>query len=134
MFYTYLWLREDGTPYYVGKGTGRRGFDSDGHKVKRPKSRSEIIIQEWTSEEEAFLAEIFLIYYYGRKDLGTGCLRNLTNGGEGASGHKASDETLTKLRLRKNNWRGRKHTRESISRMKISASKKKSHFGNTYSD
>lgn len=28
-FYTYLWLREDGSPYYVGKGRGHPlGLDS----------------------------------------------------------------------------------------------------------
>jgi hypothetical protein len=60
-FYTYLWLREDGTPYYVGKGKGDRGFISDGHRVSRPKDRERIIVQEWPSEKDAFEAERFLI-------------------------------------------------------------------------
>ena len=80
MFYTYLWLREDGTPYYVGKGSGHRAFVSWGHRHPRPKDRSSILIQEFPSERDAFSAEIFLISYYGRKDLGTGCLRNLSGG------------------------------------------------------
>jgi hypothetical protein len=29
-FYVYLFLRHDGTPYYVGKGTGRRQWDPQG--------------------------------------------------------------------------------------------------------
>jgi hypothetical protein len=33
MSYVYFWLRSDGTPYYVGKGTGRRGFKQEGHRV-----------------------------------------------------------------------------------------------------
>jgi hypothetical protein len=85
MFYTYLWLREDGTPYYVGKGTGDRGFTNDQHRVRYP-GKSYTIVQEFESESDAFEAEIFLISYYGRKDLGSGCLRNLTNGGDGCSG------------------------------------------------
>jgi len=100
MFYTYLWLREDGTPYYAGKGSGRRGRISSKHGVlRRPKDSSRIIMQDWPSEEDAFEAEKFLILYYGRKDLGTGCLRNLTDGGEGSSGCVQSEESKNKKRL-----------------------------------
>jgi len=122
MFYTYLWLREDGTPYYVGKGKGYRGFTSDGHVVKCPtketikgyiyeRDDSRIILQEFPSEEEAFEAEIFLIAYYGRKDLSEGCLRNLTNGGEGVSGHIRTASHREKLGR---SHRGKKATPESV--------------------
>jgi hypothetical protein len=82
MFYTYLWLREDGTPYYVGKGTGNRAFISSKHGVHKPSEKERILIEMSLSEEEAFETEKFLISYFGRLDVGTGCLRNLTEGGE----------------------------------------------------
>ena len=89
-FYTYLYLREDGTPYYVGKGRGRRAFAC--HNVPVPSDRERVLIQEFPSEEDAITAEIFLIAYYGRKDLGSGILRNLSDGGEGSSGHVMSEK------------------------------------------
>jgi len=83
IFYTYLWLREDGTPYYVGKGTGRRAFVISGRKnVIPPIDKGRILIQDFPCEADALAAEIFLIAYYGRKDTRTGILRNLTDGGE----------------------------------------------------
>jgi hypothetical protein len=88
MFYTYLWLRENGTPYYVGKGKGKRGFTSLKHSVNCP-PKERIIIYPAESEVDAFETEIALIWYYGRKDLGVGCLRNHTDGGEGVSGPKS---------------------------------------------
>ena len=92
MFYTYLWLREDGTPYYVGKGCRDRAWlDCIGHHP--PKDGDYIILQEFESEQDSITAEIFLISYYGRKDLGTGTLRNLTDGGDGVSGYKHTEET-----------------------------------------
>ena len=97
IYYTYLWLREDGTPYYVGKGSGKRSHISQGHGVHRPKDSARILVQEFPSEVDAFAAERFLIDYYGRLDLGAGCLRNLTTGGEGSSGIVMSTATRERM-------------------------------------
>ena len=86
MFYTYLWLREDGTPYYVGKGKEKRAW----RKAAPPKER--VVIYPAQSEVDAFETEIALIWYYGRKDNGTGCLRNYTDGGEGQAGRVIPEE------------------------------------------
>ena len=89
--YTYLYLRDDGTPYYVGKGQGRRHRRKAGRNVPVP-SDDRIIVQEFEFEYDALIAERLLIAIFGRKDQGTGILRNLTDGGEGVSGLKHSDE------------------------------------------
>jgi len=94
-FYTYMWLREDGTPYYVGKGHGHRAFR------KGCPFKERIIVQEWPSEADAFKGEQLLIALYGRKDLGTGILRNRTDGGEGPAGLVFTKEYRQKLRAAK---------------------------------
>ena len=83
-FYTYFWMRGDGTPYYVGKGTGNRALRSSRHhKLHRPKESARILIQFWSSETEALEMEKYYIRLFGRKDNGTGILRNFTDGGDG---------------------------------------------------
>ena len=91
--YTYLYLREDGAPYYVGKGAGRRAFIKHRHNGMECPPKERVLVYPAESEAEALETETVLIWYYGRKDLGTGCLRNLTNGGEGTSGRKLSDKS-----------------------------------------
>ena len=96
-FYTYAFLREDRTPYYIGKGTGRRIYSTQ-RKIKPPKDKSRIIfLKKNLTEEESFRHEIYMIAVFGRKDLGTGILRNETDGGEGSSGAIISDETRKKM-------------------------------------
>ena len=87
-FYAYLWTREDGTPYYAGKGSGRRAFNSDGHNVRRPKDKSRISVFNRNSEQEALDTEMELIRNWGRKDIGTGLLHNRTDGGDGTAGYR----------------------------------------------
>jgi hypothetical protein len=83
-YYTYAYLREDGTPYYIGKGKGNRAYRRRKKDIKPPKDKSRIILlKQNLIEEEAFKHEIYMIAVFGRKDLGTGILHNKTNGGEG---------------------------------------------------
>jgi hypothetical protein len=117
MYYTYLWLRENGTPYYVGKGKGNRAYSRDHRHKVPPKER--IVIYPAESESDAFETEIALIWYYGRKDLGLGCLCNLTDGGEGTSGKsKESRKRISEALKGNKHGLGHRHTLET--RMVIS--------------
>jgi hypothetical protein len=92
-YYTYAYLREDRTPYYIGKGEKDRIYKKGKKEIKPPKDKSRIIfLKQNLTEQEAFKHEIYMIAVFGRKDLGTGILRNKTNGGEGSSGAIMSDE------------------------------------------
>ena len=115
-YYTYAYLRENKTPYYIGKGNKNRLYNSK-RNCYLPKDKSRIIfLKQNLTEEEAFRHEIYMIAVFGRKDLRTGILRNMTDGGEGSSG--AIRSLSFKENLRKINT-GKKLTEEHKEKLKL---------------
>lgn len=109
-FYVYILLRPNGTPFYVGKGKGRRVFHHEReamgpgltHKLNIIRSITKSgrdvgyrILEFFETEEACFAREIEEIARIGRHDLGTGPLANLTAGGEGTSG--LTEETKRRI-------------------------------------
>lgn len=88
-FYVYLYTRsydsqhgEAGSPYYIGKGSGRRAW-SNNRLAKPPQDPTHIhVISKDMNEPDALQLEMLLICQYGRIDRGDGCLWNRSDGGE----------------------------------------------------
>jgi hypothetical protein len=124
-FYTYAYLRKDGTPYYIGKGKGRRAFCNGGRYCRRPPRDRILLLKTGLTEEEAFKHEIYMIAIFGRKDIGTGILWNRCEGGRGnlgvMTGKRHSPETIEKIRKANKGNLGRTGQKNTLEHnMKIS--------------
>jgi len=136
MAYLYRHIRLDTNEiFYIGIGSDvnyNRAYD----KTQRTKHWKNIvskggykvdILFDNISWETACRREIKLIKLCGRQDLGTGCLCNMTDGGEGNYGRITSQTTKDKIAISvKNNshWKnGRGHTSKVIAQI-IDASSK----------
>jgi len=86
--------------FYVGIGNSTRPTDTKNRNnhwhniVNKHGYTTEILITD-LSWEDACDIEIGLIEYYGRCDMGTGTLVNMTSGGDGT--HELSEESLKKI-------------------------------------
>lgn len=110
-FYVYVLFRPwDGSPFYVGKGKGRRWLTHDrpwhrtGNRrlssiVKKARSLGleipKVKIRENLTESESFQIEVALIAAIGRGL--DGPLANMTDGGEGIAGLNHSQESRAKM-------------------------------------
>jgi hypothetical protein len=104
MFYVYTYRdprpNKNQQVIYVGKGQGRRAWAHWEAPVHKNRGFGAVlaklrhlglapliaIVKEFEDEAEAFVEEMRLIAEFGRRDLGTGTLFNLTDGGEGTAG------------------------------------------------
>src|SRR5271165_880147 len=102
IYYVYQYLKEDGTPYYIGMGHGSRINDPHGD-IKVPKKEYRKFIQENMEEVDALRLERQLTENYGLIRDGSGILENKIHGGHasprGMLGKKQKEETRLKISL-----------------------------------
>lgn len=113
--------------FYVGLGKGRRAYNKNARSrwwknIVNKYGLTIEITSENISFKEAAEIEKYLIKYYGRLDLGTGCLVNLTDGGEGSNGrvYFVTEKTREKMRNSGGSRKGFKLSEEHKLKLGIS--------------
>ena len=138
MAYVYRHIRLDtNMPFYIGISNTndeyKRAYSTYYRSTQwkritnKSKFEVEILIEELTWEE-AQVKEREFISLYGRRDLKTGTLCNLTNGGEGFDGYKLSDaarQKMSKSQKGNTNWKNRVVTDEMRRRISLANTGKK---------
>jgi hypothetical protein len=105
MYYVYIWKKPGNIPFYVGIGRTESRWNPLYAKNRNPHCHrtvfqigvSNVIIEliEGLNKETACRIEQTLIWYYGRNDLDTGPLTNMTDGGDGTQ--NVSPESKKKM-------------------------------------
>jgi hypothetical protein len=137
IYYVYGLHYPDGKIFYVGKGKGNRMYDHatdsrsnkcrnkhlQGTIRKIEKAREKVVYKKIAvnlAEAEAHRMEIELIAFYGKRVDASGILVNLSDGGEGTSGYRHTEEAKRKVSAaHKGNTyrRGKKMTPEQCQQM-----------------
>ena len=152
-WYVYRHLRLDkNEPFYIGIGCKKdfqRAYETSDEKRNAiwikifNKNQIEVeILFENLTKEEASIKEQEFIKIYGRIDLKTGTLCNMTDGGDGILNYQHTNETKELLRKLKTGTKltqkhieilkqsntGRKHAHEELCKMSISQLGEKNHM------
>ena len=106
MYYCYAYIREDRTPYYIGKGSGKRCYvrhrRSNGG-FSAPEKERILILKKFNDEEKCFQFEKYMIFLYGRKIDG-GILINECLGGLGKKTLLTEEERNEKRKESRKKW------------------------------
>lgn len=126
----YRHLKPCGEVFYVGIGNEQRPYvkvnrNQFWHNVVNKYVYEVEVVATGLSWEDACELEELMILAYGRRDLGTGTLVNMTSGGDGVKGLIHSEETRQKMSAAKSGENhpmyGKKFSTEH--RQKLSAAK-----------